>query len=67
MSSVYEYLLENTEEERNALLSIPFIQEGWRGNLSLESYLAFLGQAFHHVKHTTPLLMACGSRVPFEK
>ena len=24
----------------------------------------FLDQAYHHVKHTVPLLMACGSRVP---
>ncbi|MCL0318012.1 iron-containing redox enzyme family protein, partial [Escherichia coli] len=27
-------------------------------------YLAFLQQAYHHVRHTVPLLMACGSRLP---
>ncbi len=27
----------------------------------------FLLQAYHHVKHTTPLLMACGSRLPESK
>ena len=32
--------------------------------MSRESYLAFLGQAFHHVRHTTPLLMALGGRLP---
>ena len=32
--------------------------------VSLPSYLAFLGQAFHHVRHTTPLLMAVGGRLP---
>ena len=32
--------------------------------LRLDSYLAFLGQAYHHVKHTVPLLMACGGRLP---
>ncbi|MFK5892062.1 MAG: iron-containing redox enzyme family protein [Pseudomonadota bacterium] len=30
-------------------------------------YQAFLIQAYHHVKHATPLLMACGSRIPAEK
>lgn len=67
MSEFFDRLLAETEDERQGLLSIPFIQHGWRGELSLESYLAFLGQAYHHVKHTTPLLMACGSRVPHAK
>lgn len=67
MNNFYERLMAETESERTQLLSIPFIQHGGKGELSLESYLAFLGQAFHHVKHTTPLLMACGSRVPHDK
>lgn len=67
MNNFYSQLLAQTEAERNALLAIPFIQHGWRGELSLESYREFLGQAYHHVKHTTPLLMACGSRVPHDK
>jgi len=62
--SFYEELIAATEAERNDLLSIPFIREGAAGHLSLESYLAFLGQAYHHVKHTTPLLMATGGRLP---
>ncbi len=64
MTDFFEVLNEATREERNELLSIPFIQHGSRGELNLESYLAFLAQAYHHVKHTTPLLMACGSRIP---
>lgn len=67
MNNFFDRLLAETEPARNALLSIPFIQHGLRGELSLESYRAFLGQAYHHVKHTTPLLMACGSRVPHDK
>lgn len=63
----YDELIRSTEREREELLSIPFIKEGAAGKLALESYLAFLGQAYHHVKHTTPLLMACGSRLPEEK
>ena len=60
----YDTLLARTEEARNDLLSIPFIQRGAAGELALESYLAFLGQAYHHVKHTVPLLMATGARLP---
>ncbi len=67
MNGFYDRLLAATQVERDALLAIPFIQRGARGELSRESYLAFLEQAYHHVKHTTPLLMACGSRVPAEK
>ncbi len=64
MSDYYDELLQATAAERNELLAIPFIQHGWRGELLVEEYLAFLTQAYHHVKHTTPLLMACGSRIP---
>ena len=64
MTDFFEQLHEATSQERNELLSIPFVQHGAKGELSLESYIAFLEQAYHHVKHTTPLLMACGSRIP---
>lgn len=60
----YDELVAATEDARNDLLSIPFIQMGSAGQLSLHSYTAFLIQAYHHVKHTTPLLMATGSRLP---
>jgi len=32
--------------------------------VSRQHYLSFLSRAFHHVKHTVPLLMACGARLP---
>lgn len=67
MSDFFNQLILETEAERETLLSTPFIEHGRGGELSLDSYLAFLGQAYHHVKHTTPLLMACGSRVPHDK
>lgn len=60
----YQQLLQATEKERNELMSLPLIQEGGKGNISLQTYVAFLTQAYHHVKHTTPLLMACGGRLP---
>jgi len=60
----YDELLLATEDARNDLLSVPFIQKGAAGDLTLESYVAFLGQAYHHVKHTVPLLMATGGALP---
>ena len=67
MSDFFTRLNQATDTERQALLSIPFIQHGVRGELSLRSYTAFLTQAYHHVKHTTPLLMACGARISPDK
>jgi len=60
----YDELLSATESERAEFLAIPFLQDGVAGRITLESYLAFLSQAYHHVKHTLPLLMACGARLP---
>lgn len=60
----HDRLLAETRAERAALLSIPIIQEALGGRIRREDYLAFLTQAFHHVRHTVPLLMACGARLP---
>lgn len=60
----YDALLQATETERKDLLSLPLITQGATGKLSLATYVAFLIQAYHHVKHTTPLLMTCGGRLP---
>nr|WP_298139042.1 iron-containing redox enzyme family protein [uncultured Pseudomonas sp.] len=62
--SFYDFLLEQTTQEREYLLSAPVIQGAISGQVSLESYIAFLTEAYHHVKHTVPLLMACGARLP---
>lgn len=59
----YDDLLKATEQERNSLMNLPLIQQGGAGNISLQTYITFLTQAYHHVKHTTPLLMACGGRL----
>ncbi|HSI28962.1 MAG: TenA family transcriptional regulator [Methylophilus sp.] len=60
----YQQLLQATEPDRNALLSVPLIVRGAAGELSLDTYVAFLTQAYHHVKHTVPLLMTTGGRLP---
>lgn len=60
----FDRLLQATEAQREAFLAIPLLKAGAEGRVSLDTYLAFLTQAYHHVKHTVPLLMACGSRLP---
>lgn len=57
-------LQERTAEEREYLRTAPIFDVTLQGRLSLNGYLAFLGQAYHHVNHTVPLLMACGARLP---
>lgn len=63
----FETLQKETAKEREALYQVPLIQDGLQGNISRETYIAYLGQAYHHVKHTLPLLMAAGSRMPENK
>lgn len=60
----YEDLLHATEAERQELWNLPLIRAGAAGQVGLDAYVAFLTEAYYHVKHTTPLLMLCGSRLP---
>ena len=57
----YDSLLDRTAAERSYLLSAPIFSDVEAGRVSLEGYVAFLTEAYHHVKHTVPLLMACGA------
>lgn len=52
----YDQLLTETDGGKNYLLSAPIIEDVYNGAFSLHSYLAFLHQAYHHVRHTAPLL-----------
>ncbi len=64
----FNRLQHETQAERNYLLTAPLIQRCMNlGQFSLQEYAEFLTQAYHHVKHTVPLLMAVGSRLPSEK
>lgn len=62
--SFHSELLAQTQQERATLISVPIIQSALGGQIAREDYVAFLGQAYHHVRHTVPLLMACGARLP---
>lgn len=59
----FDVLQQRTEDSRRQLFAVPVIQDALKGDIVTGQYLAFLGQAYHHVRHTVPLLMACGSRL----
>ncbi len=65
--NLYQRLLTETEEQRNYLLSAPIIERCFQGEIDVEDYVAFLTQAYHHVKHTVPLLMSVGAKLTEEK
>jgi len=65
--NLYQRLLNETITERDYLLSSPIISRCFAGDIETADYVAFLSQAYHHVKHTVPLLMSVGSRLPESK
>lgn len=62
MSFIQELTLA-TAPDRERLLSAPVIRRALAGEFDRSTYLAFLTEAYHHVRHTVPLLMAVGSRL----
>jgi len=60
----YQELLNATAVDRKEFQAIPMLQAGVAGAIDLQTYIAFLAQAYHHVGQTVPLLMACGERLP---
>jgi len=66
MTLFFEQLKHRTSAARQAMFTAPVIADVQQGKLSKERYIAFLTQAYHHVKHTVPLLMACGGRLSEE-
>jgi len=46
---------------------VPQIRDALAGQISRETYIAYLGEAYHHVRFTVPLMMAAGARLPASK
>lgn len=59
----YDHLISETQDSRKILYAVPQLIDGLQGHISRETYIAYLTEAYHHVKHTVPLLMAMGSRI----
>jgi pyrroloquinoline quinone (PQQ) biosynthesis protein C len=60
----HDELVASTTPDRNALLGTPIIQAALTGGVTRDQYIAFLTEAYHHVRHTVPLLMLCAARLP---
>lgn len=61
--TVYQQLQAATAKSRDTLLSQALFADALAGRVTLPMYVGFLTQAYHHVKHTVPLMMACGARL----
>ncbi|WP_421204207.1 TenA family transcriptional regulator [Aeromonas enteropelogenes] len=61
--SFYQTLQQATSHEREHLFNAPIIEACRRGDIQRETYLAFLTEAYYHVRHTVPLLMATGGKL----
>ncbi|MDP1757589.1 MAG: iron-containing redox enzyme family protein, partial [Pseudohongiella sp.] len=60
----YQTLQRETEVDRQNLVQATMIQRAVTQQVTLEQYIAYLTQAYHHVKYTVPLMMAVGARLP---
>jgi long-chain acyl-CoA synthetase len=62
--SFYESLVMETAPQQGYLIATEQIQRGLAGAISLETYLEYLAEAYHHVRHTVPLMQLVKSRLP---
>jgi pyrroloquinoline quinone (PQQ) biosynthesis protein C len=60
----HDRLVAQTAAERAGLMAVPIIRDAMGGTVSVPSYVAFLTEAWHHVRHTVPLLEACRAALP---
>lgn len=65
--SFYEKLQKETALARQDLYSVPQLTNGLKGEISRETYIAYLTEAFHHVRHTVRFMMAMGVNLPESK
>lgn len=63
----HDVLQRDTQAERAGLLAQPLFADALAGRVTRPLYRAFLAQAYHHVCHTVPLMMAAGARLGTDK
>jgi long-subunit acyl-CoA synthetase (AMP-forming)/pyrroloquinoline quinone (PQQ) biosynthesis protein C len=59
----FDRLVAETREAQARFAMVPQLQAGLTGRISRADYLAYLTQAFHHVRHTVPLMQAARARL----
>lgn len=60
----FDRLQSETAQARAHVTTAPVIEAIREGRFDIQGYTWFLTQAYHHVKHTVPLMMACGGQLP---
>lgn len=60
--SFHRQLLDATAEARASFLQIPVLAHACDHGVSRAAYLDYLSQAYHHVRHTCPLLALAAAR-----
>jgi pyrroloquinoline quinone (PQQ) biosynthesis protein C len=65
--SFYDRLMDETSKDRESFLAIPIVQHAIRNGAPRGLYLDFLAEAYHHVRHTFPLLALAASRTSDER
>lgn len=61
--SFYATLRQSTLPEAQQLLTVPQLLDGLAGRISKDTYIAYLTEAYHHVKHTASLMAAAKARL----
>ncbi|WP_454887071.1 AMP-binding protein [Sphingomonas oryzagri] len=59
----FNRLVMQTSAARLRLQSVPQLRAGLQGAINLDTYVAYLTQAYHHVRHTVPLMEAARARL----
>lgn len=60
--TLHDRLLAETAPARAEFMAIPLIGRALAGDVPRATYVAFLTQAYHHVRHTCPLLSLAAAR-----
>lgn len=59
----FDRLVADTREAQARFAMIPQLQAGLTGRITRSVYLEYLAQAYHHVRHTVPLMQAARARL----
>jgi long-chain acyl-CoA synthetase len=63
-ATFFDRLVAETERQRDYLLASDQLRRGLAGAISVETYIQYLGEAYHHVRHTVPLMQLTMARLP---
>ena len=65
--SFFDRLIAETATQQDMLRNVPQLRDGLMGAVTRETYIAYLAEAYHHVKHTVPLMECAKAHMPDDK